>query len=171
MELVRRRGGIFQQIDLAGELNDKEFVVGSGQRVIDEMDAGQALIAELSAEVGAGLRKKPEGDGCGLGGQKGLNGLDVAVVGERDVGGGEVLYRIALFVDYGNGDRNGRSCGRRGGSWSRRRSLGWGRRGRLGWSVGCEEGQGGKSCRSEARRMGVEIFMMRMGVVRPTIRR
>ena len=61
MQLVRRRGGIFQQIDLAGELNHEEFVVGSGQRVIDKMDAGQALIAQLAAEVGAGLRQEAEG--------------------------------------------------------------------------------------------------------------
>jgi len=97
------------------------------------VNAGQALIAELAAEVGAGLRQQPKVTGwAGRAKRTGWSGC--GVVGERDVGGGEVLYRVALFVDYGNGDRDGMPAGASPRGQRRRGGCG-----RLGWGVAGKE--------------------------------
>ena len=125
VQLVAGRGRVLQQIDFAIVLDHKGAVIGAGERVIDEVDGAEANIADLRALVWADLPDDAEHHGRRLRERKGLDGLDVAVVRQRNVAGLEVLHRVAFFVDHGDGQGDGHACGGRG-RWSssRRRTFG-----------------------------------------------
>jgi hypothetical protein len=82
VKLIHGRGWIFEQIDFFRKLDHEDFVVGSRKRVIDKMDAGQALVAQFGFQVGAGLADEAEGDGRGLRESERGDRLNMAVVGE-----------------------------------------------------------------------------------------
>ena len=142
MAVLPRFPGIGEQVNFVRILDDQVLVLRAGEGVVDKADAGQAHVAELKLQAGAGLTDDAEVDGRRDGRADGLDGLGAAVVGELEIGRGQAFDRVALVVDGGDGQRDGAD------SRSHDRALSGGGRG-LAAGLGAGLGAGGQGCREK----------------------